>query len=68
MSLKTFHIFFIAISIILAIGIGLWQMMEYLDSGRTGQLIAALASFAVAAGLIVYGVRFLRKLKHLGYL
>lgn len=68
MSLKAFHIFFIAISIVLAIGFGIWQANVYLNSRGIGQLIAAAASFLVAAGLVVYCVRFLKKLKHIGYL
>lgn len=68
MSLKSFHIFFIATSIVLAIGFGIWQASVYLDSRSIEQLFAAAASFLVAAGLVVYGVRFLKKLKHVGYL
>lgn len=68
MSLKAFHIFFIAVSILLAVGFGVWEVVEYADSGAAGRLIAALLSFLVAVALIVYGVRFLRKLKHIGYL
>lgn len=68
MSLKAFHIFFIAVSILLAIGFGIWEMRAYADSRSIGQLIAGLLSFIVAVGLTIYGVRFLRKLKHIGYL
>lgn len=68
MSLKAFHIVFIALSILLAIGFGVWEVLEYLESGSVAQLITALLSFVVAIALIVYGVRFLRKLKHIGYL
>ncbi len=68
MSLKSFHLFFIAVSILLAIGFGAWEIVTYNESRATGRLVAALLSFAIAAGLIVYGVRFVRKLKHIGYL
>lgn len=68
MSLKSFHLVFIALSILLAIGFGVWEVREYVDSGGDGRLVAALLSFSVAVGLIVYGVRFVRKLKHIGYL
>ncbi len=68
MSLKSFHLFFIAVSVLLAIGFGAWEVVTYVESGGAGRLVAALLSFAVAAGLIVYGVRFVRKLKHIGYL
>lgn len=68
MSLKSFHLVFIALSILLAIGFGVWEVGEYAESGGSGRLVAALLSFLVAVGLIVYGVRFVRKLKHIGYL
>jgi hypothetical protein len=68
MSLKAFHIFFIALSILLAIGFGVWELQAYADSRNTGQLVAGMVSFIVAVGLIIYGVRFLKMLKHIGYL
>lgn len=68
MSLKSFHLFFIAVSILLAVGFGIWEIAAYTDDGAGGRLVAALVSFAVAAALIVYGIRFIRKLKHVGYL
>ncbi len=68
MSLKAFHIFFIATSVLLAIGFGIWEMVAYAESGSAGQLAAAVAAFLVAGGLVAYGVRFLKKLKHIGYL
>lgn len=68
MSLKSFHLVFIGLSILLALGFGVWEIREYAEDGGGGRLIAALLSFAVGAGLIVYGVRFIRKLKHIGYL
>jgi hypothetical protein len=68
MSLKAFHIFFIGVSILLALGFGLWEIRAYADSGTAGRLIAGLLSFGVAVGLTMYGIRFLKKLKHIGYL
>lgn len=68
MSLKAFHIVFIAVSALLAIGFGVWEVLRYLESGNPLVLAAAVGSFVVGAALVVYGVRFLRKLKHVGYL
>lgn len=68
MSLKAFHIVFIAISTLLAILFGVWEVLRYVDSGNVWMLLAGLASFAVAVALVMYGVRFLKKLKHVGYL
>lgn len=68
MSLKAFHIFFIAVSILLSLGFGVWEILAYAESGKASQLIVAVAAFLIALGLGVYGVRFLKKLKHVGYL
>lgn len=68
MSLKAIHIFFIVVSIMLAVGFGIWEIIVYLDSGGMGRLVAAAASLLVAVGLFIYGKQFLRKLKHVGYL
>jgi len=62
MSLKAFHILFIAVSAILALGFGLWAFSEYRKSGDIMLLIAGLGAFGGAAGLVVYGRWFLRKL------
>lgn len=68
MSLKSFHLFFIAVSVLLAVGFGAWEIAAYSTDGAGGRLAAAVLSFAVAAALIGYGIRFIRKLKHVGYL
>ncbi|MEX0601410.1 MAG: hypothetical protein WD021_03175 [Rhodothermales bacterium] len=68
MSLKAFHIVFIAVSTLLAVGFGVWELARYAESGNVWMLVAGLVSFGVGVGLVVYGVRFLRKLKHIGYL
>lgn len=68
MSLKAFHIVFIAVSTLLAVGYGMWELVRYAESGNVWMLAAGLASFGVGVGLVVYGVRFLKKLKHIGYL
>jgi hypothetical protein len=68
MSLKAFHIAFICLSIILALGFGIWELSGYTTSGEGEQLAFGLLSLAGGAGLIVYGIRFLRKLKNVSYL
>lgn len=65
MSLKFFHIFFISLSILLALGFGVWEIDGFVESDDVIQLVFGLLSFCVAAGLIVYGVGFLRKLKNI---
>jgi hypothetical protein len=54
MSLKVFHIVFIAISTLLAFGCGVWCLW-----------VNSLCSFVAAIALIVYGCWFWRKMKRL---
>ena len=49
MSLKAFHIVFIAASIGLSFGLGVWCLKAYADEGEQSSLIWSLVSFA--AGL-----------------
>jgi hypothetical protein len=69
MSLKAFHVIFIAASNALALGFGIWELKAYFSGEGSGlDLGLGLGSFAVAAALLVYGRYFLKKLKHVGYL
>lgn len=68
MSLKAFHIVFVAASILLAFGFGIWSLLSYKDQGRTPDLVYGLGSLAAGIALIVYGKAVLRKLKHISYL
>jgi hypothetical protein len=62
MSLKTFHILFITISIALAAGFGMWAV----SIGGWGYLVTGIGSFACAALLIGYQAAFLRKCRQIG--
>ena len=64
MSLKAFHIFFIATSTLLALGFGVWGVYAYRAYGDGTFLVLGLLSLAVGAVLVVYGVRFVQRLKH----
>ncbi len=68
MSLKTFHICFITVSILLSFGFGTWLIFADAVDGNAVVFAAAAASFATGIGLILYVVRFLRKLRHVSYL
>ena len=65
MSLKGFHIVFIILSTLLAVGVGLWCVWVDLLEGAPIYLAGAIASFAAGLGLIIYGVWFYRKMKRL---
>jgi hypothetical protein len=68
MSLKAFHIIFIAASILLSFGFAAWCFVEYAEAHRRVELISGIVSVIVGVGLIVYGRYVLRKLKHISYL
>ena len=65
MSLKAFHIVFIVISTLLALGTGVWCLWVNLVAGAPIYVAGAIASFAVAIVLLVYGFWFYRKMKRL---
>lgn len=64
MSLKTFHIVFITLSSALAFAFGVWAVGHDGPAGGGAMLPAlGIVSLAAGAGLIVYGVWFLRKIR-----
>ena len=65
MSLKAFHIFFITVSSLAAIGLGVWCFASG-AAGTTLYKIMGVSSLIVGVGLIVYGKKFLEKMKREG--
>ncbi|MBI5217145.1 MAG: hypothetical protein HY960_15420 [Ignavibacteriae bacterium] len=68
MSLKSFHIFFITVSTLFAFGFAAWFIKSYNTSEEVSNLFAALLSAISGVGLIIYGIRFLKKLQHVRFL
>ncbi len=68
MSLKAFHIFFIILSTLLAVAFGVWAVDDFGQSGSRLNLSLGIGSFIASGGLVWYGIWFLRKLKHVGFL
>jgi len=68
MSLKAFHIVFVAASILLAFFFGAWLFRDYSRTGEQLELIFGIVSVLAGLGLIWYGKSVLRKLKHISYL
>lgn len=66
MTLKAFHILFIVLSILLAFAFGAWGMRAHSTQGESIYRNLGLVSFGVGAGLVLYGVWFLRKTKGIG--
>jgi hypothetical protein len=65
MSLKGFHIVFIIVSTLLALGVGAWCLWVNSIEGTPVFRIGAIGSFAAAVALMIYGVWFYRKMKRL---
>ena len=68
MSLKAFHIVFVAASILLAFFVGGWCVNEYRRDGQTNDLVYAGLSFLAGVGLIFYGKYVVKKLRNQSYL
>jgi hypothetical protein len=65
MSLKAVHIVFVIFSTLLALGVGAWCIWVNMVEGAPVYLAGAIASFACALVLVIYGVWFYRKMKRL---
>ncbi len=57
--LKYFHIFFISVSTVLAVGVGAWGFMNESP-------ILAILALAAGGGLVFYLRRFRRKARQIG--
>ena len=66
MNLRAVHALLILLSAALAVLFGVWCLVQYGRDGGGGSVIAAVAAFAVAIGLLVYDSWFLRKTRTLG--
>ena len=55
MSLKSFHILFIVLSIAITIWFGIWEWNH--------TALLAIFSFLAGGGLVVYGIQVLKKFK-----
>jgi len=65
MSLRAFHLLFIALSIALTAFFTAWAAGMYRASSETGYAIAAVASLAAGAALAIYAAAFQRKTRNL---
>ncbi len=65
MSLRTFHLMFIAVSVVLAAFVAAWAAGMYRAAHDVSYALASAASLASGLGLSVYGAAFQRKMRHL---
>jgi hypothetical protein len=68
MSLRLFHIVFIAAAIVLAAWTGWWSWARYAAGIGPGWAWLAAACAAAVVGLAVYGVWFLEKTRGVSFL
>ena len=66
LSLRSFHLFFIAVSVLLAAWVGAWGVQSWRSTRSLGDLALGVLFFVLGFVLIVYGLRVRRKLKDLG--
>jgi len=65
MNLRLVHAVLIFLSAVLAVLFGLWCLNQYGRGDGNATLVAAIASFAVSLGLVMYDSWFLRKTRML---
>jgi ABC-type Mn2+/Zn2+ transport system permease subunit len=63
MSLKMFHLVFIAVSVVLAAFVAAWAGQQYRAASDLTYAITAIAALASGVGLGFYGAAFQRKSK-----
>jgi hypothetical protein len=65
MSLRIFHLVFIALSILMAVWVGGWGVNRYMADGGAGNLALGIGFFLTGVALLVYGVKVLRKFREI---
>jgi len=65
MSLRMFHLFFIALSVVLAAFFAAWASGQYRCEHETVYAVAGVGSLAAGIGLAFYGAAFQRKTRNL---
>jgi hypothetical protein len=63
MSLKMFHLVFIAVSVVLAAFVAAWAGQQYRAGSDLTYAVTAIAALASGVGLGFYGAAFQRKSK-----
>jgi hypothetical protein len=67
MSLKAFHVFFVAVCMLLMLGLAAWGIRDFRAGGAKFSLYLGIGSLVSWAVLLVYGRWFLRKLRDFSY-
>ena len=62
LSLRSFHLFFIAVSVLLSVWVGVWGVQSYLATKSAGDLALGVFFFVLGFVLLLYGRRVRKKL------
>lgn len=65
MSLRAFHLLFIALSVVLTAFFAAWAYGQYRDGLGLSYAVTAVGSLAAGIGLVVYAAAFVKKTKRL---
>ena len=65
MSLRTFHLVFIGVTVVLAAFVAAWAVQQYQAVHALGYAMTAALSLAAGGALIAYGAAFQRKTREL---
>ena len=65
MTLKAFHLFFIAVSVVLTAFVAAWAVSQYQVAHEINYAVAGALSIACGIVLAVYGTKFQRKMRRL---
>ena len=63
MSLKAFHLFFIAVCILFTVAFGAWGIVDFRHSENLANLFLGIFSLVISIGLLAYCGYAVRKLK-----
>jgi len=67
-SLKAFHIVFVTLSSIFALGFGVWAIGDYNKTGDVASMVIGILSLVGAISMVVYGRWFWKKLSGISWL
>lgn len=65
LSLRSFHLFFIAASVLLSVAVGAWGFRSWRATGAEGDLALGGLFFVVGILLALYGLKVRKKLRDL---
>jgi len=65
MSLRAFHLLFVAISVVLAVFVAAWSVEQYQLEHEVQYAVTCAVAIAFSGLLVVYGAMFQRKTRNL---